>query len=48
LAAHVAVLPGVTIGMGAVVGAHSVVTHSLESFSINVGIPARQIAERTD
>ena len=48
LAAHVAVLPGVTIGTGAVVGAHSVVTESLEPFSINAGIPARRIADRTD
>ena len=48
LAAHVAVLPGVTIGMGAVVGAHSVVTKSLTPFSINAGVPAQQIGDRTD
>ena len=41
------VLPGVSIGSGAVVGAASVVTKDLPAWSIAVGSPARVIGERT-
>lgn len=34
------VLPGVTIGQGAVIGAGSVVTKSIPPFSVAVGVPA--------
>jgi acetyltransferase-like isoleucine patch superfamily enzyme len=34
-------LPGVTIGKGAIVGAGAIVTHDVEAFSIVVGVPAR-------
>ena len=34
-------LPGITIGKGAIVGAGAVVTHDVEAFSIVVGVPAR-------
>jgi acetyltransferase-like isoleucine patch superfamily enzyme len=41
------VLPGVTIGEGAVVAAGAVVTRDVPSFAIVAGIPARVIGERT-
>lgn len=40
------ILPGVTIGEGAVVAAGAVVTRSVEPFSIVGGAPARKIGER--
>jgi acetyltransferase-like isoleucine patch superfamily enzyme len=46
LGPRVIVLPGCTIGEGAVVGAGSVVTKDIEPFTINAGIPAKKIAER--
>ncbi len=39
------VLPGVTIGEHVVVGANSVVTHDIPSFSVAVGSPARVIRQ---
>lgn len=41
------VLPGVTIGEGASVGAMSLVNHDIKPWTINVGIPCRQIKERS-
>ena len=46
LGAHVIVLPGVTIGDNAVVGAGSVVTNSVPKAEIWAGVPARQIRSR--
>jgi len=40
------ILPGVTIGEGAVVGAGSVVTRSVEPYQVVAGVPARRIGER--
>ena len=40
------ILPGVTIGEGAVVGAGSVVTKDVESWSVVVGNPAKFIKKR--
>ncbi len=40
------VLPGVTIGKGAVVGAGGVVTEDIPDYSIAVGVPAKVIARR--
>lgn len=40
------ILPGLTIGDGAVVGAGAVVTKSVEPFAIVAGNPARKIGER--
>lgn len=42
------VLPGVTIGEGAVVGAGSVVTEDVEPFDVVAGVPAEPIGRRTD
>lgn len=41
------ILPGVTIGNGAVIGAGSVVTKDIPSYKIAVGSPAKPIADRT-
>ncbi len=41
------VLPGVTIGEGASIGAMSLINHDINPWSINVGIPCRQIKERS-
>ena len=38
-----AILKGVTVGRGAIVGACSVVTHDVEPYSIIVGNPARRV-----
>ncbi|MEL7224232.1 MAG: acyltransferase [Cyanobacteria bacterium J06576_12] len=46
LGAHSIVLPGVTIGKGAVVGAGAVVTKDIPSLGIVVGNPARLIRYR--
>jgi acetyltransferase-like isoleucine patch superfamily enzyme len=40
------ILPGLTIGEGAVVGAGAVVTKDVEPFAIVGGNPARKIGER--
>src|SRR3989344_6172457 len=40
------ILPGVKIGRGAVIGAHSVVTHDVDPFSIVGGVPAKFIRYR--
>jgi galactoside O-acetyltransferase len=46
LGTNVVVLPDVTIGEGATVGAGSVVTRSLEPWGVYVGAPARKIKTR--
>ncbi|MNR40369.1 putative acetyltransferase [compost metagenome] len=38
---NVVILPGVTIGKNAVIGANSVVTTSVPDFAIAVGAPAK-------
>lgn len=43
LGANATVLPGVTIGNGAVIGAGSVVTHDVPAGAVAVGVPARVI-----
>lgn len=40
-------LPGITIGEGAAVGALSLVTNSCDPFAVHAGIPAKRIAERS-
>jgi len=45
LGANVIVLPGVTIGRNAIIGAGSVVTKDIDANSIYVGNPARKLRE---
>lgn len=40
------VLPGVTIGEGASVGAMSLVNRSIEDWTVNIGIPCRKLKDR--
>lgn len=47
LGAMVAVLKGVTIGDGAVIGAGSVVTRDIPGYTIAAGVPAEVIRERS-
>ena len=47
LGSNVIVLPGVTIGEGAVCCAGCVVTKDVEPYAIVAGIPAKQVGERT-
>lgn len=39
------IIPGVTVGKGSIVGAHSVVTHDIPPYSIAVGSPAKVIKQ---
>jgi acetyltransferase-like isoleucine patch superfamily enzyme len=48
LAANVVVLPGVTIGEGAVIAAGAVVTSSIPAFAIAGGVPAKVIKLRAE
>ncbi len=45
--ANSTVLPGVTLGEGAAVGAHSLVRRSCEDWTIYVGVPARPLRGRS-
>lgn len=41
------ILPGVSIGKGAVIGAGAVVTRDVKAFSVVGGVPAKEIGERS-
>lgn len=47
LGARSFILPGVTVGEGAIVAASAVVSRDVDSWSIVAGNPARKIGERT-
>jgi maltose O-acetyltransferase len=42
------ILPGIKIGKGAIIGAHSVVTKDVASYTIVGGVPAKLIRSRLD
>lgn len=46
IGAHATVLPGVTIGDGAIIGAGALVRKDVPPFSIAVGVPARVVGQR--
>ena len=48
IGAHSVILPGVTIGKGAVIGAGSVVTSNIPEYAVAVGVPAKVIKLRFD
>jgi len=48
IGANVVILPNVTIGQGAVIGAGAVVTKDVESYSIVAGVPAKKIKSRIE
>jgi acetyltransferase-like isoleucine patch superfamily enzyme len=43
---HALIMPGVTIGEGALIGAGAVVTKSVPKYEIWVGNPARKLRDR--
>lgn len=46
IGAHCLIFPGVEIAEGAVIGACSMVRHSVEPWTINIGIPAKKLKNR--
>jgi acetyltransferase-like isoleucine patch superfamily enzyme len=46
IGAHVAIMAGVTVGRGAVIGANAVVTKDIAPYTVAAGVPARIIGER--
>jgi len=45
IGANVTILPGVEIGIGAIIGASSIVTKSVSSFQVAAGNPARDLGQ---
>lgn len=48
IGANAVIMPGITIGRGAIVGANAVVTKDVEPYSIVGGVPAKLIKYRFD
>ena len=46
IGSHAIILPGVTVGNGAVIGAGAVVTRDVESYMVVGGVPAKPISKR--
>ena len=42
------ILPGVNIGKGAILGAGSTATRSMDDYSICVGVPAKVVGRRSE
>jgi len=47
LGTNSSIMPGVIIGEGAVLGAHSLVKDNLDDWSISVGVPAKMVKQRS-
>jgi len=47
ICARAVVLPGVTVGEGAILGAAAVTSRNLDAWSVYAGNPARKVGERT-
>ncbi len=45
IGSHSSIMPGITIGENAIVGAHSFVTQDIPANSLSVGVPARVIKQ---
>lgn len=45
IGANVTILPGITIGKSAIIGAGSVVTKDVDSYGVYVGVPAKKIGD---
>jgi len=43
IGSHSTIMPGVTVGVGAVVGAHSFVKNNIPAHSLAVGVPAKVV-----
>lgn len=48
IGSQVVILPGVTIGKGAIIGAGSVVTKDIPPMTVTVGVPCKVIRQITD
>lgn len=48
IGAHTIIMPGVTIGEGASIGAMSLVKSDIEPWTVNAGIPTRVLGKRDD
>jgi UDP-2-acetamido-3-amino-2,3-dideoxy-glucuronate N-acetyltransferase len=45
IGSHATILPGLTVGIGALVGAGAVVTRDVPDFAIVIGVPARVVGD---
>jgi UDP-2-acetamido-3-amino-2,3-dideoxy-glucuronate N-acetyltransferase len=45
IGSHATILPGLTIGEGALVGAGAVVTHDVPAYAVVAGVPARVVGD---
>jgi maltose O-acetyltransferase len=45
---HAIILPGVSIGDGAIIGAGSIVTRDIPPYTVAAGVPARVVRDRKE